>query len=180
MKITKKNLQDLIKEETNKILSEKPATATQGATSPAAEEKAERKRLLAIIKDPNASKEAIKKAKEELAAMGPPGYDPDQESLPESLTAKKFKSLIKEELTNLLQERSWTRDEQIDNKLESASQLLARAKQNSSMYHLQEAVDDLRAVITSLQGKVANPAELAKLVQTFAQIGQPKSTNPPA
>jgi len=93
MKITRKILQDLIKEETIKVLSEEP--------SPADEEKAERKRLLAIIKDPNSTAKQIADAKKEMAELGPPGFDPDQGSIEENLSVDARLKLIEREMAKV-------------------------------------------------------------------------------
>tara|TARA_E500000331_G_scaffold14765_2_gene12965 strand:+ start:944 stop:1294 length:351 start_codon:yes stop_codon:yes gene_type:complete len=95
MKITRKILQDLIKEETIKVLSEEPAE------SPADKEKAERKRLLAIIKDPNSTAKQIADAKKELEDLGPPGFDPDQGSIEENLSVDARLKLIEKEVAKV-------------------------------------------------------------------------------
>ena len=180
--VDKQHLQNLtfdqLKTELETLTGQTPAA---GPLPSAADEKAERKRLLAIIKDRNASLGARRAARAKLRAMGPPGYDPDQGSLTkESLTVKKFKYLIKEELTNLLQEKNWARDEEIDAKLDLAARMLSTAKSNSSLYHLKEAADALAVVTSRLQGRARPGGQLVAVLQAFAKIVQPKSTNPPA
>ena len=58
--------------------------------------------------------------------------------------------------------------------------MLSTAKSTSSLYHLKEAADALAVVTSRLQGSARPGGELVAVLQAFAQIVQPKKTNPPA